>query len=104
MELARDEHATDDAVPISRDWAISSLRDGISAIEDVMLLESGATVRQMITALDNVREGIVVLSADRRVSYRNRAACSMFDYESEIVVPANGAPPGFTAFVHAEPS
>lgn len=90
MELARDDHATDDGVPNSRDWAISSLRDAASAIEEVALHEpSGATVRQMITALDNVREGIVVLSAERRVVYRNRAAHSMFDQESEIAVPAS---------------
>lgn len=90
MELARDDHATDDAVPIARDWAISSLRDAVSVVEEVALNEpSGATVRQMITALDNVREGIVVLSADRRVVYRNRAAHAMFDQESEIAVPAS---------------
>ncbi len=88
MELAIDELSTDDAVPMSRDWAISSLREAVAAIDEMALREPrGATVRQMITALDNVREAIVVLSADRRVQYRNRAAHAMFEREAEIVVP-----------------
>lgn len=43
----------------------------------------------MITALDNVHEGIIVLSTDHRVVYRNRAAHSLFDHESEVAVPAS---------------
>jgi signal transduction histidine kinase len=88
VALAHDEHPVDDAVPISRDWAISSLRGMGMTFDEVALSgPPGATVRQMITALDNVREAIVVLSTDRSVVYRNRAAHAMFDHESEIVLP-----------------
>lgn len=88
IALAHDEHPVDDAVPISREWAISSLREAVVALDEVALSgPPSATVRQMVTALDNVREAIVVLSTDRDVLYRNRAAHAMFDRESEIVLP-----------------
>jgi len=87
LDIARDEHSYEDATPISRDWSISNLRES-AVIDELALREPrGATVRQMITALDNVREAIVLLSADRRVQYRNRAAHAMFDHEAEIHVP-----------------
>jgi signal transduction histidine kinase len=57
-------------------------------MDDVVYEEPrGATFRQMITALDNVQEAIVVLAADRSVQYRNRAAQALFDDATEIGLP-----------------
>lgn len=72
-----------DGAPAAREWASSGLRDAVIADEE----PSGAMVRQMITALDNVQEAIVMLSSERRVEYRNRAALALFEDAAEVVLP-----------------
>jgi signal transduction histidine kinase len=69
--------------PAAREWTSSGLHDAI-VVEDE---PSGAIVRQMITALDNVQEAIVMLSSERRVQYRNRAAQALFDDAAEVALP-----------------
>lgn len=77
-----------DVGPVPRDWAISTLQEMASVSDEVAYDQScGATVRQMITALDNVQEAIVLLSAEREVQYRNRAAQAMFADLNEISLP-----------------
>jgi signal transduction histidine kinase len=72
-----------DGVPAAREWTSSGLGDAVMTDEE----PSGAMVRQMITALDNVQEAIVMLSSERRVQYRNRAALALFEDAAEVLLP-----------------
>lgn len=72
-----------DGIPVGRDWTTSTARD----IELVRDEPSGAMVRHMVTALDDVQEAIVLLSSDRRVQYRNRAAYALFMTVEAIDLP-----------------
>ncbi len=72
-----------DGIPVGRDWTTSTARD----VELVRDEPSGAMVRHMVTALDDVQEAIVLLSSDRRVQYRNRAAYALFMTVEAIDLP-----------------
>lgn len=72
-----------DGIPAAREWTSSGLSDAVIIDEE----PSGAMVRQMITALDNVQEAIVMLSSERRVQYRNRAALALFEEAAEVLLP-----------------
>jgi len=80
---ASDPASSYDGIPVIRDWGGSNTREAEIVHEE----PSGSVVRQMVTALDDVQEAIVLLSADRRVQYRNRAAQTLFEAAEEVALP-----------------
>lgn len=82
--------------PFLLDWYVEPMRSrggcSLAVLRDVTHEDPrDATMRHMITALDNVQEAIVVLSASREVQYLNRAAAAMFDGDREPEIPLPNA-------------